>query len=107
MIELSEPVRQYFDTEKSRDVEAQSRCFTDNALVHDEGRDYRGRRAIRGWKQTVQAKFEYDCEPIAATIHGDSVRVLVQLTGSFPGSPVELAHQFTIEGDKISKLVID
>ena len=107
MIELPKPIADYFEAQKSRDVEAQTRCFTDDALVHDEGQDYRGRDAIRSWKQRVQAKFEYDCDPLATTIDGSGHRVLVRLTGNFHGSPVELDHQFTFKNDKIAELVID
>ena len=107
MIELPKPIAKYFDAQKSRNVEAQTHCFTDDALVHDEGQDYRGRAAIHDWKQSVQANFEYECEPLAASIDGDGVRVLVRLTGNFPGSPVELDHRFTIQDDKIGKLVIE
>jgi ketosteroid isomerase-like protein len=107
VIELPKPIAHYFEAQKSRDVEAQSRCFTDDALVHDEGQDYRGRDAIRSWKQSVQAKFEYDSEPLATTIEGSGVRVLVRLTGNFPGSPVELEHRFTLKNDKIAELVIE
>ena len=107
MIELPKPIAYYFGAQKSRDVEAQTRCFTDDALVHDEGQDYRGRDAIRGWKERVQAKFEYDCEPLAVTIDGSDARVLVRLTGNFPGSPVELEHRFTLKNDEIAELFIE
>jgi hypothetical protein len=82
-------------------------CFSEDALVHDERRDYRGLVAITGWKRAVQAKFEYECEPLAASAEGTCVSVLVRLTGNFPGSPVELDHQFTLDGDKISALTIE
>ena len=106
MIDLPKPVAGYFDAERARDVRAQMLCFSEDAFVHDEGRDYRGLVAIAGWKRTVWAKFEYECEPLAASVEDTSVSVLVRLTGNFPGSPVELDHQFTLDGDKISALTI-
>jgi hypothetical protein len=107
MIDLPKPVARYFDAQKARDVEAQTLCFTQEALVHDEGQDHRGLDAIRDWKLAVQSKFEYECEPLAASVEGATVLVLVRLTGNFPGSPVELDHQFTLDGDKISTLTIE
>jgi SnoaL-like domain len=107
MIDLPKIVARYFEAERTRDVGAQTRCFSTGAVVHDEGREYRGLVAITDWKRAVQAKFEYECEPLAAEVEGDFVSVLVRLTGNFPGSPVELDHQFTLEGDKISALTIE
>jgi hypothetical protein len=107
VIDLPKPIARYFETEKRKDVEAQALCFTGDALVRDEGQDYRGRDAIRHWKQDAQAKFEYDAEPLKATIDSDGVRVVVKLAGNFPGSPVELDHFFTLEGEQIRKLVIE
>ncbi len=71
MIDLPKPVARYFDAQKARDVEAQTLCFTREALVHDEGQDYRGLDAIRDWKLAVQSKFEYECEPLATSVEGD------------------------------------
>jgi len=59
VIDLPKPVAGYFDAERARDVRAQMLCFSEDAFVHDEGRDYRGLVAIAGWKRTVWAKFEY------------------------------------------------
>jgi len=106
MSDLPPPVARYFDAQKARDVEAQTLCFTEDALVHDEGQDHQGLDAIRKWKLAVQSKFEYECEPLAASVEGATVSVLVRLTGNFPGSPVDLDHQFTLDGDKISGLSI-
>lgn len=107
MIDLPGPIARYFDAETARDVRAQMLCFSEDALVRDEGRDYRGLAAIAGWKRAVWAKFEYECEPLAASVEGDSVSALVRLTGNFPGSPVELDHKFTLAGDKVSALTIE
>jgi hypothetical protein len=104
---LPKAIAAYFDAEKTKDVEQQTACFAEHALVHDEHCDYRGLDAIRYWKRTAQEKFEYRCQPLGASTDGDSVTVVVRLTGNFPGSPVELDHKFTLIGDKIASLVIE
>lgn len=106
-IALPEPVARYFEAQAARDVDAQTQCFTDDAIVHDEDHDHRGKSAIREWKQAVQNKFEYTSEPVHATQNGNTTIVDVRLTGNFPGSPVNLDHTFTLSGDKISSLVIE
>lgn len=100
-------VARYFEVQRARDLDAQMECFADDAFVHDEGRDYRGRSAIRAWKEAVQQKFFYEAEPRNASELGSVVTVNVHLTGNFPGSPIDLVHTFTLSGDKISSLVIE
>jgi hypothetical protein len=107
LLNLPAPVGRYFSAQQSRDLDAQVECFADDAFVHDEGRDYRGRSAIRAWKEAVQQKFLYEAEPRNASEVGNVVTVNVHLTGNFPGSPIDLVHTFTLSGDKISSLVIE
>ena len=104
---LPAPIAHYFAAQQSRDLDAQTECFTDDAFVHDEGRDYRGRSAIRAWKEAVQQKFFYEAEPRRLSETGNVVSVDVHLTGNFPGSPVDLVHTFALSGDKISSLLIE
>lgn len=104
---LPAPIARYFEAQQSRDLDAQTECFADDAVVHDEGRDYHGRDAIRAWKEAVQQKFTYETEPRNVSSAGNVVTVDVRLTGNFPGSPVDLDHVFTLLGDKISSLVIE
>jgi hypothetical protein len=49
--ELPIPVATYLAAEKTKDAEMLSLCFAADALVHDEGRDYRGLDAIKSWKR--------------------------------------------------------
>src|SRR6266436_858269 len=50
-LDAPEPIAAYLAAEEAKDADALSRCFTEDGTVHDEGRDYRGRDAIRQWKQ--------------------------------------------------------
>src|ERR1700687_2002141 len=46
LAKLPQPVVNYLAAVTARDTEMFARCFTDDALVHDEGRDYIGLDAI-------------------------------------------------------------
>ena len=81
-------------------------CFTEYGSVHDEGRDYRGRDAIRQWKQAADEKYRYVLQLVNAQTHGNKVTVRARLTGEFPGSPVELDHIFKLSNNKIASLEI-
>ena len=104
-LELPGPIAAYFAADKE-DGEAVARCFTEAAVVKDEGRTYHGRAAIRQWKEEVSTRYQYMCEPLACEHRDGTVVVTSRLTGNFPGSPVTLRFCFVLEGDKIASLEI-
>lgn len=105
MINLPLPISAYF-TADIKDGDAVARCFTDTAVVKDEGHTYTGREAIRAWKTEVASKYSYVSEPQAITTNGERTVVTSRLTGNFPGSPVDLRFFFLLDGDKIAQLEI-
>lgn len=104
-LDFPQPVAAYF-TADSIDGEALSQCFTDNAVVQDEGHAFKGRAAIKQWKADASAKYQYTSEPIACERKDGKVIVTSRLTGNFPGSPVNLRYFFGLEGDKVTSLEI-
>jgi hypothetical protein len=46
-------------------------------------------------------------EALDASVIGKTVRVRARLTGSFPGSPVELDYLFTLANEKLISLKIE
>jgi hypothetical protein len=104
-LELPAPIAAYLTADKG-DSEAVSQCFTENAVVKDEGHTYRGRAAIKQWKADASTKYQYTCEPFATEQKDGKVIVTSRLTGNFPGSPVNLRFFFELDGDKIASLEI-
>jgi SnoaL-like protein len=104
-LNLPKPFAAYFTADKA-DSETVSRCFTDDAVVKDEGHTYNGRAAIKKWKEEASAKYEYTSEQVACDRKDGKFVVTCRLTGNFPGSPVSLRFFFRIEGDKIASLEI-
>src|SRR6266516_4060191 len=104
-LNLPKPVAAYFTADKG-DGEAVSQCFTENAVVKDEGRTHKGRAAIKEWKTDASAKYKYTSEPFACEEKDGKTVVTSHLVGNFPGSPVDLRFFFELEGDKIASLEI-
>lgn len=104
-LQIPESVAAYFTADKA-DGETVARCFTENAVVKDEGHTYNGRAAIKKWKEEASAKFTYTCDPLACEQRSDKVIVTCHLAGDFPGSPVNLRFFFQLEGDKIASLEV-
>ena len=104
-LNLPKPIAAYFTADKG-DGDAVSRCFTENAVVKDEGHTHRGRAAIKAWKTDASAKYDYTSEPFACEEKDGRTVVTSHLVGNFPGSPVDLRFFFEFEGDKIASLEI-
>jgi hypothetical protein len=102
---LPKPIAAYF-TADSGDGEAVSQCFTENAIVKDEGHTHKGRAAIKEWKTDASAKYQYTSEPIACEEKDGKTVVTSHLVGNFPGSPIDLRYFFKLEGDKIASLEV-
>jgi hypothetical protein len=104
-LNLPKPIATYFAADKN-DSETLSQCFTENAVVKDEGHTHKGRAAIKQWKSETSKKYEYTSEPFVCEQKDGKTVVTSRLTGNFPGSPVDLRFFFTLEGDKIASLEI-
>jgi len=89
------------------DAEAIAACFSEDAEVADEGETRRGRVAIRQWWRGPATAYRYTVEVRGTLAHGGDRYVLfVRLSGSFPGSLVDLAYRFTVRDGLVATLVI-
>ena len=104
-LNLPKPVAAYFTADRT-DSEAVVQCFTDDALVKDEGHTYNGLAAIKQWKTDSSKKNTYTSAPFASEEKDGKTIVTSRLTGNFPGSPVYLRYFFGLEGNKIASLEI-
>src|SRR5262245_45124444 len=104
-LSLPKPVAAYFTADRD-DGEAVSRCFTENAIVKDEGHAHKGRAAIKKWKTNSSEKYQYTSEPFACEEKDGKTVVTSHLVGNFPGRPVDLRYFFKLEGDKVGSLEI-
>src|SRR5438309_12064741 len=100
-LNLPKQIAAYFTADKG-DSETLSQCFTENAVVKDEGHTYKGRAAIKQWKTRTSTKYEYTSEPVACEEKDGIIVVTSHLVGNFPGSPVDLRFFFKLDGGKIA-----
>ena len=103
--DLPASIAAYFAAERG-DSDAVARCFTDQAVVTDEGHTFTGRAAIKQWKADTSTRYTYTSTPIAIEEKNGKTVVTSHLAGDFPGSPTDLRYFFSIEGDKIAALEI-
>jgi hypothetical protein len=105
-VNLPVPVAIYFAAENQGHTEIVAQCFTQRAVVRDEGKTIEGLAAIKQWEAETKRKYQHTIEPLASVQKDGKTIVTNRLTGNFPGSPIELDFVFTLDGDKISSLDI-
>jgi hypothetical protein len=103
---LPKPIAVYVSAENSGDANLFDQCFAENAVVRDENETHSGLTAIKKWKAETKKKYQHTVDPLKFVEKDGRAIVTNQLTGNFPGSPIELAFVFTLVGDKIISLEI-
>jgi hypothetical protein len=72
-------------------------------VVFDTGEDLevKGIAAIQKWKETVTAKYKLHIQPLDASVMGQNVEVLTEVSGNFDGSPIKFNYKFKLKNDLI------
>jgi ketosteroid isomerase-like protein len=97
----------YIRATNAHDVKSTLSCFSEDAAVRDEGETVRGKKAIAGWIAKTIEKYKFQFKPLSVNEDDGEVVVSVEVSETFPGSPVTLDYHFKIENEKILSLAID
>ena len=100
-------IQRYIDASNAHDVESILGCFADDAIVRDENATHHGKIDIGHWITTTIQKYKFQFKPLSSQERGNETVVTVEVSGTFPGSPISLDYHFTITNDKITSLIID
>ncbi|SSB98602.1 Ketosteroid isomerase homolog [Pseudomonas sp. 43mfcvi1.1] len=104
---LAPAIAGYIAAANARDSSAVTRYFAEDANVFDEGQHRVGTQAIAQWMEDTAQRFQPRVEVL--NVQERTGKVLVQnlISGTFPGSPLELRYTFRLdEQGKISRLDI-
>lgn len=99
-------ITDYFQAANGHDAAGAARCFDADGTVRDEGKVYQGPAAIGQWAAASSAQYQTVIAPVAARGDGPRTEVDCQVSGNFPGSPVQLQFRFTLAGARIAALEI-
>lgn len=89
----------YFDLMKGTDKTRVVTVFTPDAEVIDDGHSYKGHHEILGWLSGPASKFTITSTWLSGSRSGDTATAMIRLEGNFPGSPVDLRHDFRQNGN--------
>ena len=88
------------------DSNAFAENFSNDAIVHDEGKTYKGKKEIRQWNETTNARYKTKYQPLKISKKGDEIILTAKVSGTFDGSPITLKYNFQIKEAKITSLRI-
>ena len=104
--EMPQIIETYFRASNADDINALVSCFSGDAVVTDENETHRGAAAIKAWSVNVRKKYQFKAEVLRVAHKPEAVVVTANLSGTFPGSPVDLDFEFMLKGDLIASLKI-
>jgi len=97
----------YIESLNSADSGAFVACFAPDAVVRDEGHEYRGSAAIKAWIEQAHQKYQPKTEVLSVVEGEGGVVITGRVSGAFPGSPVILRHHLTVADGRIARLAIE
>ncbi|AXA54033.1 nuclear transport factor 2 family protein [Pseudomonas thivervalensis] len=104
---LAPAIAGYIAAANARDSSAVTRFFAEDANVFDEGQHRVGTQAIAQWMEDTAQRFQPRVEVLNVQQRTGKVLVHNLISGTFPGSPLELRYTFRLdEQGKISRLDI-
>jgi ketosteroid isomerase-like protein len=106
-VKLPRIIDDYINASNAHDVKSILSCFSDDAVVHDEGETLHGKQAIEGWIAKTIEKYQFQFKPLSIKDEDSEVILTVEVSGTFDGSPVTLGYHLTIADEKITLLTIN
>ncbi len=106
MSDLPDVIVTYQTAHDRRDASTALASFTENAVVEDDGKTYRGREEVEHWLNAAASEFTYTRTLLSAEETDDGWLVMNHIEGDFPGGQVDLRYAFKLDGDRIEQLTI-
>ncbi|MCP1445727.1 uncharacterized protein (TIGR02246 family) [Pseudomonas sp. GGS8] len=104
---LAPAIAAYIAAANARDTSRVASFFAEDANVFDEGQHQVGTQAIAQWMQDTAQRYQPRVEVLDVQLRTGKVLVHNLISGTFPGSPLELRYMFRLnEQGKIARLDI-
>mgnify|MGYP001051876329 CR=1 FL=1 len=105
-LKLPEAIETYFQASNSYDSNLLAKCFTEDAILYDEGLAYHGPTALESHIIEANNNLLIKTNATNAVERNGETIVTATISGNFDGSPVALDYHFTMKNQKIAILKI-
>ncbi|SEM17203.1 hypothetical protein SAMN05421856_101531 [Chryseobacterium taichungense] len=101
---LPNVVTELIKTQNNFDSTAYANCFTETAIVFDEGKTHNGRTEIKNWIDKANQEYHAVMKPLEYSEAEHTLKA--EVSGTFPGSPIVMIYYFEFEDGLIQSLKI-
>jgi hypothetical protein len=105
-MKLPELVVRFVETQNTFDCEAYVACFTETAIVHDEGKVHTGKEEIKTWIEHANEAYQTSMKPLDYEKTGSKGVLTAEVSGTFPGSPFALKFHLGLKDGLIDSLKV-
>lgn len=99
-------VERFVATQNNFDSNGFITCFTPLALVHDEGKNHRGKKEIQQWIEHSHEQYQSVLKPLEYEQSENNGVLTAEVSGNFPGSPILLQFHLTLKDELINSLKV-
>ncbi|WP_299183077.1 nuclear transport factor 2 family protein [uncultured Chryseobacterium sp.] len=103
---LPKVVADLVKAQDSFDSVAYANCFSETAVVFDEGKTHNGRKEIEHWIADANEQFKTIMKPVSFEEEETESILKAEVSGNFDGSPVVLSYHLEIADEQIQSLKI-
>ena len=83
---------------------AYSNCFSETAVVFDEGKTHNGKIEIQQWIKKANEEYQTTMKPLEYSATEEMLKA--EVSGRFPGSPIVLSYHLKLKDGLIQSLKI-
>lgn len=103
---LPKVVADLVKTQNNFDSVAYANCFSETAVVFDEGKKHHGRKEVEHWIAEANKRYEATMKPVGFEEKETESILKAEVSGNFDGSPVVLSYYLEIADELIQSLKI-
>lgn len=103
---LPKVITDLVEAQNNFDNAAYAACFSETAVVFDEGHTHHGRKEIKHWIADANERYKATMKPVSFEEKETESILKAEVSGNFPGSPLVLSYQLDIQNGEIYSLKI-
>jgi hypothetical protein len=103
---LPKVIADLVETQNSFDSLAYTNCFSETAVVFDEGKIHNGKIEIERWIADSNERYRATMKPVGFEEKENESLLKAETSGNFPGSPIVLTYHLAIVDGLIQSLKV-
>ena len=103
---LPKVVTELIKAQNNFDSVAYANCFSETAVVFDEGKTHNGTKEIEHWIADANERYNAVMKPVSFEQNETKNILKAEVSGNFDGSPIVMSYHLEIANDLIQSLKI-